>query len=122
MFNKSKDEALIRAMHDVPQWIELLVDQTTQSWGNAIRAKHHPLRWVELVIALKEKEEARAIKVLHQLIYRQTRSAVIAMMEAKIAAMSPTDVRRKVVKVLDAKHLDHWRKGHVPEFPHKKRG
>ena len=79
MFKKSEDEAVIRAMHEVPQWIELLVDQTTQSWGNAIRAKKHPLLWVELVIALKEKEEAHAIKVVHQLIYRQTWSAVIAM-------------------------------------------
>ena len=119
MFKKSKDEALIRAMHDVPQWIELLVDQTTQSWGHAIRARHHPLLWVELVIALKEKGEARAIKVLHQLVYRQTRSAVIAMMEAKTATMSTTDVRRKTVKVSDAKYLDHWRKGNVPELPHK---
>ena len=41
------------------------------------------------------------------------------MTEAKTAAMSPTDVRRKTVRVSDAKHLDHWRKGHVPELPHK---
>ena len=42
MFKKSEDEAVVHAKHEVPQWIELLVDQTTQSWGNAIRAKHHP--------------------------------------------------------------------------------
>ena len=119
MFKESEDEVVIRAKYDVPQWIELLVDQTTQSWGNAIRANHNPLLWIELVIALKNKEEVRAIKVLHQLIYRQTKSAVIAMMETKTAALPPTDVRRKTVRISDAKHLDQWRKGHVPELDHK---
>ena len=48
MFKKSEDEAVVHAKREVPQWIELLVDQPTQCWGNAIRAKHHPLLWVEL--------------------------------------------------------------------------
>ena len=119
MLKESEDEVVIRAKYDMPEWIELLVDQTTQRWGDAIRAKHNPLLWIELVFTMKDKKEVRAIRVLHQLIYRQTKSAAIAMMEVKTAAMSPTDVRRKTVRISDAKHLDHWRKGHVPELDHK---
>ena len=68
---------------------------------------------------VEDKKEVRAIRVLHQLIYRQTKNAVIAMMEVKTAAMSPTDVRRKTVRISDAEHLDHWRKRHMPELDHK---